>query len=71
MTVHTSTTVAINVTYRVTVDLDAFTEHYGTRQPAGYEETSLVNHVRHLIEHADLDTPAKFEFVTFDREVDL
>jgi hypothetical protein len=72
MAVQTSTTIVIDVTYRVTVDLDDLCAYEGINAPiTGYEETSLVNHVRNVIEHRGLiDSPAAFDYVAFTGQVE-
>ena len=65
MTIHTSTTVIVDVTFRVTCDLDAL-----TKQVAGDDvgavrladpERALVDHITWPIVHPSFDTPATIE----------
>lgn len=64
MTVQTSTTVTIDVTFRVTANLDELSEHLG-----GYvlddPEAALAEHISWPIVHNSFDTPATVERINW------
>lgn len=71
MTVQTSTTVTVDVTFRVTCDLDALTKQEagdveGVR--LGDPERILVDHITWPIVHNSFDTPATIECIHWTGE---
>jgi hypothetical protein len=63
--VTTSKTVTIDVTFRVTANLDDLARHIGRTPSEGFEEIALVEHIRNPIEDPCFDTPAEIRFERF------
>lgn len=64
MTVQTSTTVTIDVTFRVTADLDELTAHLGG-DVLNDPEDALQQHITWPIVDNSFDTPATVELVSW------
>jgi hypothetical protein len=68
MAVQTSSTVTVDITFRVTCDLDALSEHLGGTV-LDNPEGALVEHVTWPIVHNSFDTPATIERIDWSGDV--
>lgn len=68
VTIQTSTTVTVDITFRVACDLDALSEHLGGVAVCD-PEGALVEHITWPIVHNSFDTPATIERIDWSGDV--